>query len=155
MMMPEEKMIVKQLVWEEENLRQILEIEKSSFNEFDAYTLEDFRRWYNYNPDLCVVAEIEGCIVGCMISRVVEDKVDLASLAIHPAYRRRGIGSALLTYTITQMEKYGIHQIELEVRKTNAAAITFWQKLGFVLFGSLPGFYEDGAEALRMRKTID
>ena len=93
--------------------------------------------------------------MGCMISRIVEDRLDLASLAIHPDYRRRGIGSALLTYTITHMKKQGINHIELEVRKTNASAIAFWQKLGFVLFGSLPGFYEDGEDALRMRKTVD
>lgn len=154
-MMSEEKIIVKQLVWEEESLRQILEIENSSFNKFDAYSLEDFKRWYGFNPDLCVVAEIEDRIVGCMISRIVEDRLDLASLAIHPTYRRRGIGSALLSYTITHMKKQGINQIELEVRKTNASAIAFWQKLGFVLFGSLPGFYEDGEDALRMRKTVD
>jgi ribosomal-protein-alanine N-acetyltransferase len=154
-MMSAEKMIVKQLVWGEANLRQILEIENSSFNKLDAYTLEDFSRWYSYNPDLCVVAEIDRRIVGCMISRIVRDTVDLASLAIHPAYRRHGVGSALLAYTVMQMKKHGIKQIELEVRKTNAAAIAFWQKLGFVLFGSLPGFYGDGEEALRMRKIID
>ena len=153
--MSQEKMIVKQLVWEDENLRQMLEIENSSFNRLDAYTLEDFSRWYSYNPDLCVVAESDGHIVGYMISRILRDKVDLASLAIHPAYRRCGIGSALLAYTVTQMRKYGIKQIELEVRKNNAAAIAFWQELGFVPFGSLPGFYADGEEALRMRKTID
>ncbi|MGV8026158.1 MAG: ribosomal protein S18-alanine N-acetyltransferase [Anaerolineaceae bacterium] len=153
--MMSEEIIVKQLLWEEKNLRQILEIENSSFNEFDAYTLEDFKRWYSYDPDLCVVAEIEGRIVGCMISRIVDDRLDLASLAIHPAYRRRGIGSMLLTYTIAQMTKQGINHIELEVRKTNAAAIAFWEKLGFVPFGSLPNFYEDGADAYRMRKIID
>jgi ribosomal-protein-alanine N-acetyltransferase len=150
-----EEIIVKQLIWEEENIRQILEIENSSFNRFDAYTLEDFKRWHGFNPELCIVAEIKGRIVGCMISRIVEDKLDLASLAIHPAYRRQGIGSALLAYTIVQMKEQGINHIELEVRKTNASAIAFWQKLGFVLFGSLPGFYEDGEDALLIQKTVD
>jgi len=153
--MPEEKMVVRQLVWEETDLHQILEIENSSFNKFDAYTLEDFKRWYGYNPDLCVVAEINGRIVGSMISRISQDKLDLASLAIHPAYRRCGVGSALLNYTEIQMKKYAVKKIELEVRKSNSSALNFWQEMGFVIFGKLPGFYEDGEEALQMRKIID
>jgi ribosomal-protein-alanine N-acetyltransferase len=153
-MTPEEKISVRQLRWTESDLSQILEIEKSSFNHFDAYTREDFRRWYGHNPDLCVVAEIDGCIAGYMISRILPDKAELASLAIHPTYRRRGVGSALLDYTVARIKSYNVNCIDLEVRKTNLDGFRFWKKMGFILMGEQPGFYEDGETAFQMSKTI-
>jgi [ribosomal protein S18]-alanine N-acetyltransferase len=146
---------VRQLAWEKADIDQILEIERSSFNRYDAYSLADFERWCHYNPDLCIVAEVEGCIAGYVISRVLPGIGDLASMAIHPAYRRCGIGAALLDATERRLKEYGLNEINLEVRKTNLAGLAFWQKMGFVPFGMLPGFYEDGEDAVRMRKILN
>jgi ribosomal-protein-alanine N-acetyltransferase len=148
------KVTIRQLVWEESDIHQILEIENASFNKDDAYSLEDFERWYSYNPDFCIVAEIDGKIVGNMICRIQRYSLDLASCAIHPDYRRSGIGSLLLNETEIMSRKFGIRKIYLEVRKSNASAQAFWQKMGFEILDILPGFYADGEEALRMRKSI-
>ena len=145
---------VRQLAWEEADIDQILEIERSSFNHYDAYSLADFERWYHYNPDLCIVAEVNGRIAGYVISRILPGIGDLASLAINPAYRRRGIGTALLDEIERRVKEYGVNEINLEVRKTNLTGLAFWQNMGFVLFGTLPGFYEDGEDAIRMRKIL-
>lgn len=148
------KVTIRQLVWEESDLHQILEIENASFNKDDAYSLEDFERWYSYNPDFCIVAEIEGKIVGNMICRIQRYSLDLASCAVHPDYRRSGIGSLLLNETEITSRKFGIRKIYLEVRKSNTVGQAFWQKMGFEVLDILPGFYVDGEEALRMRKSI-
>ena len=145
---------VRQLAWEEADIDQILEIERSSFNHYDAYSLADFERWYHYNPDLCIVAEVNGRIAGYVISRILPGIGDLASLAINPAYRRRGIGTALLDEIERRVKEYGVNEINLEVRKTNLTGLAFWQNMGFILFGTLPGFYEDGEDAIRMRKIL-
>ena len=145
---------VRQLAWEEADIDQILEIERSSFNHYDAYSLADFERWYHYNPDLCIVAEVNGRIAGYVISRILPGIGDLASLAINPAYRRRGIGTALLDAIERRIKEYGVNEINLEVRKTNLTGLAFWQNMGFVPFGTLPGFYEDGEDAIRMRKIL-
>ena len=145
---------IRQLAWEEADIDQILEIERSSFNHYDAYSLADFERWYHYNPDLCIVAEVNGRIAGYVISRILPGIGDLASLAINPAYRRRGIGTALLDEIERRVKEYGVNEINLEVRKTNLTGLAFWQNMGFILFGTLPGFYEDGEDAIRMRKIL-
>jgi ribosomal-protein-alanine N-acetyltransferase len=145
---------VRQLAWEEADIDQILEIERSSFNHYDAYSLSDFERWYNYNPDLCIVAEVNGRIAGYVISRILPGIGDLASLAINPGYRRRGIGTVLLNAIEQRVKEYGVNEINLEVRKTNLTGLAFWQNMGFVPFGTLPGFYEDGEDAIRMRKIL-
>jgi ribosomal-protein-alanine N-acetyltransferase len=145
---------IRQLAWEEADIDQILEIERSSFNHYDAYSLADFERWYHYNPDLCIVAEVNGRIAGYVISRILPGIGDLASLAINPAYRRRGIGTALLDAIERRVKAYGVNEINLEVRKTNLIGLTFWQNMGFSPFGTLSGFYEDGEDAIRMRKIL-
>jgi [ribosomal protein S18]-alanine N-acetyltransferase len=152
--MPPEKIIIRQLEWTGPELEQILEIDALCFNKYDAYTLEDYRRWYDYNPDLCLVAVIDNRIAGDVISRIVEGKAELASMATHPSYRRRGVAFALLKESIKRVKDYGIGYIEIEVRKTNFNGLSFWEEMGFTSIGEKPGFYGDGETALHMRKTI-
>jgi len=147
--------ILRQLKWQESDLQQILEIEKLSFNEYDAYTLEDYFRFFCENPDLCIVAEFDNRIVGDMIARKIQDKLDLVSFVIHPSYRRFGIGTALLDCTIQKCRDYRLIQIELEVRKSNFPGVSFWKKMGFNVFGEIKQFYGDGEDALQMRKIIN
>jgi [ribosomal protein S18]-alanine N-acetyltransferase len=40
------------------------------------------------------------------------------------------------------------------VRYDNAAAIALYEKLGYRQFDRYPGYYADGAEALRFEKTL-
>ena len=151
---PEGQITIRQLTLSWSCLNQIVEIEKLSFNKYDAYNKDDFRRWLGYNPDLCLVAEIDGRIAGDMISRILDDKAELASLAIHPTYRRREVGSALLEETVSRVKAYGVDHIDLEVRETNLDGFRFWKKMGFMLMGKQPGYYKDGETALQMRKYI-
>lgn len=146
--------LIRQLAWEKSDLDQIMEIEWASFNRYDAYTLADFERWFHYNPDLCLAAEVEGRIAGYVISRIQSGYGDLASLAIGSAYRRWGIGSALLAESVERIKNYGVDEIHLEVRKSNRTGLAFWQNMGFIPFGRLPNFYEDGEEATQMKKVL-
>ena len=152
--MAEEKIIVKPLEWKDAELEQILEIDALCFNQYDAYTLNDYQRWFNYNPDLCLVAVIDRHIAGDVISRIVEGRAELASMATHPSYQRRGVAEALLAETVRRIKARGIHQIDIEVRKTNFIGLSFWKKMGFDVIGEQPGFYGDGEDAIKMRKII-
>ena len=152
--MAENKIIVRPLEWKDAELEQILEIDALCFNQYDAYTLDDYQRWFNYNPDLCLVAVIDGRIAGDVISRIVEGRAELASMATHPSFQRRGVAEALLAETVRRIKARGIPQIDIEVRKTNFIGLSFWKKMGFEVVGEQPGFYGDGEDAMQMRKII-
>jgi ribosomal-protein-alanine N-acetyltransferase len=152
--MPAEKIIIRQLKWVDPELEQILEIDALCFNEYDAYTIEDYQRWFNFNPELCLVAVIGDRIAGDVISRIVDGKAELASMATHPSYRRRGVAEALLAETVSRIKERGIYQIDIEVRKTNFIGQSFWKKMGFTIIGEHPGFYGDGEDAYKMRKLL-
>jgi ribosomal protein S18 acetylase RimI-like enzyme len=53
-------------------------------------------------------------------------------MGILPAYRRQGIGEALLHACIAKAKVKGITRIELEARADNVPAIRLYEKLGFV-----------------------
>ena len=76
-----------------------------------------------------------------------------AYLTLDPSQRRRGIGSALLEEMI---ERAGPdEEYTLEVRPSNAHAITLYERLGFRAAGRRPRYYRDnGEDALIMWRTL-
>lgn len=148
----EEPITIRPFTLTDSELRQLREIESASFIT-DAYQIEDFRQVYLKCSELSVVAEVEGRIAGYMMTRRLLDRGDIFSIAVAPAYRRKDIGAALLRYTANRLNEWGIARIELEVRKTNVAGASFWQRMGFEPVSTIPNFYDDGSEALLMRKV--
>ena len=149
-----ERITIRPFTLTDSELQQLIEIENASFAT-DAYQVEDFRQVYLKCSELSVVAEIKGRIAGYMMTRRLPDWGDVFSLAVAPAYRRRDVGAALFRYTVNRLNEWGIARIELEVRKTNEAGASFWQRMGFVPVSTIPNFYDDGSEALLMRKVQD
>lgn len=76
------------------------------------------------------------------------------SLVVHPAHRRRGIARLLLEHAETAALGRGCLAMQLEVRPDNVAALGFYRKHGYETAGKIPGFYEDGSEAMKMCKRL-
>ena len=150
---PAEKITIRPLEWNDPELAQVMEIDALCFNEYDAYTLEDYQRWFNYDPDLCLVAVIGDRIAGDVISRIVDGRAELASMATHPSYQRRGVAEALLAETVSRIKARGIPQIDIEVRKTNLIGLSFWKKMGFEIIGEKPGFLRRWRRCLANEKN--
>src|SRR5665648_995001 len=94
-------------------------------------------------PDLFIVAEISGTIAGYMCTSMEQKTGEIESIAVDPAFQRQGVASALMDYTLREMQASGITTVDLQVRKTNTGGIRFWQNVGFVPSGILPNFYDD------------
>jgi [ribosomal protein S18]-alanine N-acetyltransferase len=62
----------------------------------------------------------------------------LISLAVHPSYRRRGIGESLLREALKTLPA---KKIRAEVRRSNRVARAFYQKVGFQIAGVLSNYY--------------
>jgi ribosomal protein S18 acetylase RimI-like enzyme len=50
---------------------------------------------------------------------------------VREAFRRRGIGEALMEHAHAWAVDQGIHEVELGVAEFNAAAIALYEKLGY------------------------
>jgi GNAT superfamily N-acetyltransferase len=78
----------------------------------------------------------------------------LYSIATHPIAQGRGVGRALLQTCEAEAALRGCRGVSLEVRVSNTPAITFYERHGYRVVEALPGFYEDGANAIRMCKHV-
>jgi ribosomal protein S18 acetylase RimI-like enzyme len=59
------------------------------------------------------------------------DALILEDLVVHPRYRNRGLGSALLEHAVHFARQSGCHRITLLTDRTNAAAQRFYTRHGF------------------------
>lgn len=82
-------------------------------------------------------------IVAFCASWAIEDELHINWLAVHPAYRRRGIALALLHETVRQT---GARRATLEVRRSNEAAVALYAKLGFQVTAVRLRYYKNPEE---------
>jgi ribosomal-protein-alanine N-acetyltransferase len=71
----------------------------------------------------------------------------VTNIAVHPAARRCGIGSGMLAELMHRSETHDVSAFTLEVRVSDAGAITMYEKMGFVATGRRKNYYpkEGGA----------
>jgi len=85
----------------------------------------------------------------CSWRQSAPDEAEILNLAVDPAWRRRGVASALLT-AVTEQARGDIF---LEVAEPNAAAIALYRKHGWVETGFRTGYYDHGTvNAVVMKK---
>ena len=58
---------------------------------------------------------------------------ELVSLAVAPDQRSRGIGTALMDAVDAELERRGIHDLEVAVMAGNDRAVAFYQRRGLVV----------------------
>ena len=84
----------------------------------------------------------------CVWRQVALDEAELLNIAVHPAFRRRGIGSALLSALGERVNG----PVFLEVAETNAPARAFYEKYGWEQIGTRPRYYGETINAIVMNK---
>ncbi|MBQ9978538.1 MAG: ribosomal protein S18-alanine N-acetyltransferase [Clostridia bacterium] len=91
----------------------------------------------------------------CTVTTVL-DEAQIINVATSEHYKRRGCAHMVMTRVLEECEKRGITLISLEVRESNASAISLYEKLGFLTAGKRRDFYRDPREnALVMIKNSD
>jgi ribosomal-protein-alanine N-acetyltransferase len=90
-----------------------------------------------------LVTRVEGQedIVGYIGYRVVIDEMHIVIIAVHPAWRRRGIARSMLCAAMVQARQAACTMATLEVRVSNTAAQQLYYRLGFAPVGVRPRYY--------------
>jgi ribosomal protein S18 acetylase RimI-like enzyme len=73
----------------------------------------------------------------------------IATIAVLPEYRRKGIGRALLHACEAQLRT---PRLRLSVRMTNQSAITLYEQEGYRAMDVWKAYYNDGENAIVMEK---
>jgi ribosomal-protein-alanine N-acetyltransferase len=85
-------------------------------------------------------------VIGHIIFWQIGEDVQINNIAIHPDFRRLGIGEQVLKQVIEQVRFKGASWVMLEVRPSNLAALKLYKKLGFKMMGIRKGYYTNPAE---------
>lgn len=95
---------------------------------------------------------------GFVLGRVIADEAELLTLAVDPAARRAGLGTALVKDFVATARAHGATRAFLEVAATNQAARALYQAQGFAQAGLRRGYYRnaDGSatDALILDRTL-
>lgn len=95
-------------------------------------------------------------IVAMAVVWTILDEGHIATFAVDEAWRRQGVGKALLCHIIRHARQAGVWQIFLEVRRNNMAAQDLYSRAGFEIIDVRKGYYKDIHEdAFIMRLRLD
>jgi len=137
-----------------EDLDAVLLVEKKSF--LTPWTEPMFLEELENTIARYFVAEVSGTIAGYAGLWIIMDEGHITNIAVEPSYRRMKIGSRLMEKIIETARDNGVRALTLEVRKSNAAAISMYEKLGFRIEGIRKNYYSDTHEdAYIMWKYLD
>lgn len=84
-----------------------------------------------HHPELLLVAEEAGLIVGAVIAGFDGVRGWIYHLAVAPAHRRRGIATELMRAAAERLRGLGCAKVNLQVRAANAGAVAFYRALGY------------------------
>ena len=102
------------------------------------------------------VCEIDGRAVAYAGMMLVPGEGQVTNVAVHPDFRRRGMGRMLTEALCSEAKARALEQISLEVRESNASAISLYQSLGFYEAGRRRRFYCNPSEdALVMLRDVE
>ncbi len=85
-------------------------------------------------------------ILGMIVVWLILDEAHIATIAVHPEYRRQGIGSQLLRFALRESLGKGVRLFTLEVRDQNETAQALYRSFGFEIVGRRPRYYRDTNE---------
>jgi [ribosomal protein S18]-alanine N-acetyltransferase len=80
---------------------------------------------------------------GLTIANLVLPQAELETIAVDAAYQRRELGRRLFDALVCELRAAGAHEIVLEVRASNHAALGFYRSVGFGKTGLRKGYYTD------------
>jgi ribosomal protein S18 acetylase RimI-like enzyme len=94
----------------------------------------------NQKDDYCLVADLEGAIVGAVWVRIIsgtiigygyiDDETPEFAISLFKEYRNQGLGTRLMSAMIEYLRKSGYKQASLNVKKENYA-VRLYERMGF------------------------
>jgi ribosomal-protein-alanine N-acetyltransferase len=128
------------------DLDEVLEIEEASFT--NPWTRPMFEREL-LNPGvshLYVLRTRDWRVAAFCMDWIVADELHINNLAVRPECRGTGAGRVLLESVFGHAAALGARRATLEVRRSNAAALKLYERLGFSVAAIRKDYYSHPVE---------
>jgi ribosomal-protein-alanine N-acetyltransferase len=126
------------------DMPEVLSIERASFE--SPWFEEEFVACLRQRNCIFRVAEIGERIVGFVSYELRKTRLHLLNVAVHPDFRLRGVGRALIELPIRRLTPTRRNRLTLEIRERNLGAQLFFSRMGFRCTAQLHDFYDDAPE---------
>lgn len=135
---------------QEQDIDPVLSIDRTSFalpwsaNAYHYELNENLRSllWVAETID----HESSPIVVGMIVVWMILDEAHIATIAVHPDFRGKGIGRSLLIVGLREAIRQGATHTTLEVRASNMAAQNLYRSFQFQIVGQRPQYYRDNNE---------
>ncbi|MGH2463628.1 MAG: ribosomal protein S18-alanine N-acetyltransferase [Candidatus Limnocylindria bacterium] len=123
----------------------VLEIERASFS--TPWPPEAFTQELTHNRLARYTVARQGeAVVGYAGVWLMVDEAHITTFAVHPGWRRQGIGRRLMDALLIVASEMGAARMTLEVRISNLAAQALYRAYGFEIAGRRERYYTDDGE---------
>ena len=120
-----------------------------------AHAREQVLAWLETPGTTLLVAQSEAGVLGVavLVTRIMPKPgggmhkvVEVDNLVVHPDRRGQRIGRRLLASAIEESKRRNASRVVLEVRKSNAGAIRFYDEFQFQVIGERKNYYSNPIE---------
>ena len=148
------------------NLLQLVHVRQMTEDDIDAVMAIEVAsypapwKYEHFNDEIAAryswpfVAVEEGNVVGYICLMSLFEEAQILNVAVSPNQKGRGIARMLLEHAFNFAVGKGAETVSLEVRASNVAAISLYEKLGFIRVGIRSGYYEAVDDAILMEKPL-
>jgi ribosomal-protein-alanine N-acetyltransferase len=127
-----------------DDVSEVAAIERSSFT--TPWSEISFYSEVKKTGSITRVARQGGRILGYICADRIVDEGHILTLAVRPEFRRMGIASALVEDALRSLRQAGCRFVFLEVRSSNDAARSMYEKFNFSFFGFRKDYYKSPVE---------
>ena len=130
---------------EVDDLDRILDLERLCFS--SPWSKDDFLYELNENPfGYYVVLKELDKILAYLGLWMDEDRAQITTIGVDPEHRGKGYAKKLMEHMLEACSSKGVKIYSLEVRVSNQAAISLYQRFGFIQVGLRKAYYQDNHE---------
>jgi ribosomal-protein-alanine N-acetyltransferase len=134
------------------DLMQVHSLEKECFGQ-DAWPWFDVLAALTFPETVRFKALVDEQVVGFIVGdrRSSRRTGWIATVGVHPDFRRRGIAKMLMSEA---EESMGLPRVRLTLRASNHPALDLYQQLGYSIVDRWEKYYSDGEDGLVMEKHL-
>ena len=130
---------------EVDDLDRIVDLERLCFS--SPWSKDDFLYELNENPfGYYVVLKELDKILAYLGLWMDEDRAQITTIGVDPEHRGKGYAKTLMVHMLDVCSSKGVKIYSLEVRVSNQAAISLYQRFGFIQVGLRKAYYQDNHE---------
>lgn len=136
----------------------LYEIDQLCYPRGIAYSRPMLRWYLNLRGSFCIVGESPAGAgsspVGFIIAQAHGTEAYIITIDVLEAYRRSGLGTALLQKAEDRLAKMGVREVGLQTATNNEAGVAFWLRHGYRSAGVSRGYYLGRIDAYNMSKNL-